>query len=140
VKNSQHNNDPAFAWVFEGTEPGELIGVNGFGGGASGDEIDRLDFELGSPLDTVLLASSQQHDDTFGLFNEEQMWPMVNTLGSNCDRVRSDMTYYKTSGGGAVFSVGSINRYSSLAWDGYKNNVAKITDNVLREFLRRGRG
>jgi hypothetical protein len=50
------------------------------------------------------------------------------------------MTYYETSGGGAVFSVGSINWYSSLAWDGYQNNVANITDNVLREFLRRGKG
>lgn len=139
-RNHQYNKDPAFSWVFEGLNPGELIGVNGFGGGASGDEIDRLDFELGSPANTVLLASSQQHDDSFGLFNEEQMWPMVNTLGSNCDRVRSDMTYYENSGGGAVFSVGSINWYSSLAWDGYQNNVAKITDNVLREFLKRGKG
>ena len=76
----------------------------------------------------------------FGLFNEEQMWPMVNTLGPNCDGVRSDMTYYETSGVGAVFSVGSIHWYSSLAWDGYKNNVATITYNVLREFEMRGRG
>jgi hypothetical protein len=40
-----------------------------------------------------------------------------------------------TSAGGAVFSVGSINWYSSLGWDAYKSNVAKITENVLREFM-----
>ena len=132
--NPQHSEDPSFSWVFEGLNRSELIGVNGFGGGASGDEIDLLDFELGSPANTALLASNQQHDDTFGLFNEGQIWPMLNTLGSNCDRVRSDMIYYENSGGGAVFSVGSINWYSSLAWDGYQNNVAKVTDNVLRSF------
>ena len=138
--NSQYARDPTFTWIFDGISPDEPIGKNGFGGGASGDEIDRLDFDLGSPSNTILLASSERHDDTFGLFNEEQMFPMVNTLGSNCDRVRSDMTYYKTAGGGAVFAVGSINWYSSLAWDGYDNNVARMTDNVVREFVRRGRG
>ncbi|KAE9363491.1 hypothetical protein N431DRAFT_474518 [Stipitochalara longipes BDJ] len=140
VRNSQHNEDPAFSWGFKGVESGELTGVNGFGGGGSGDEIDRLHFELGSTSNKLLLASSQQHDDTFGLFNEEQMWPMVITLGSDCDRVRSDMTYYQTSGRGVVFSVGNINWYRNLAWDGYLNNVAKITDNVLREYLKRGKG
>lgn len=138
--NSRYEQDPKFAWVFDGISPGELIGENGFGGGASGDEIDRMDHELGSPSNTVILASSQRHDDSFGLFNEESMFPMVNTLGSNCDRVRSDLTYYETAGGGAVFAVGSINWYSSLSWNGYDNNVGRMTDNVLMEFVRRGKG
>ncbi|KAL4886798.1 hypothetical protein BJY04DRAFT_212775 [Aspergillus karnatakaensis] len=138
--NMQSAQDPSFAWVFNGINLDEPIGKHGFGGGASGDEIDRLDYELGSPANTILLARSERHDDSFGLFNEDQMFPMVNTLGSTCDRVRSDMVYYATAGGGAVFSVGSINWYSSLAWRGYDNNVAKLTDNVLREFVRRGKG
>ena len=140
VQNVEQADNAIFTKVFAGIKPGELIGVEGFGGGASGDEIDRLDYELGSPSNTVLLATSQTHDDSFGLFNEEQMWPMVNTLGSNCDRVRSDMTYSETAGGGAVFAVGSINWYSSLGWDNYQNNVARVSENVLREFHRRGRG
>jgi hypothetical protein len=140
VRNAQHAQDPKLAWVFAGIELHELIGIDGFGGGASGDEIDRMDYEIGSPTNTILLATSQRHDDSFGLFNEEQSFPMVNTLGSNCDRVRSDMTYYETSGGGAVFAVGSINWYSSMAWNGYENNVARLTDNVLREFVNRGKG
>jgi len=32
--------------------------------------------------------------------------------------IRSDVVYYVGAGGGAVFSVGSINWYCSLAWDG----------------------
>ncbi|QKX61390.1 uncharacterized protein TRUGW13939_08538 [Talaromyces rugulosus] len=138
--NERHARDPELAWIFKGFDPGELIGEQGFGGGASGDEIDRLDIALGTPTNAILLATSLQHDDTFGLFNEDSMFPMVNTLGSNCDLVRSDLVYYDTAGGGAVFSVGSINWFCSLAWDNYKNNVAKMTENVLREFVKRGRG
>ncbi|KAJ5618747.1 hypothetical protein N7510_002731 [Penicillium lagena] len=138
--NSQYVLDPKYAWIFNGIAPDEPIGQDGFGGGASGDEIDRLDYELGSPSDTILLATSERHDDSFGLFNEDSMFPMVNTLGSNCERVRSDLIYYETAGGGAVFSVGSINWYSSLAWNAYENNVARLTNNVLKEFITRGKG
>lgn len=138
--NAESARDPSLAWIFDGINPDEDIGKEGFGGGASGDEIDRLDYELGTPSNTILLATSQRHDDSFGLFNEDQMFPMVDTLGSVCDRVRSDLVYYETSRGGGVFAVGSINWYGSMAWDGYNNNVARLTGNVLKEFVRRGRG
>lgn len=139
----------AWKWFLEGLKPeagdergnaaeGFLIGTKGFGGGASGDEIDRMDLRLGTPVNTVLLASSTGHDDSFGVFNEEVMFPMVDTVGTKCDKVRSDMVLYETCGGGSVFSVGSINWYCSLGWDKYENNVARITWNVLKEFIRRG--
>lgn len=137
--NPEHVKNPQFSWILNGINTNEPIGEHGFGGGASGDEIDRLDYELGSPTNALILASSEQHDDSFGLFNEDCMFPMVNTLGSNCDRVRSDIVYYETAGGGAVFSVGSINWMSSLAWDNYDNNVAKLTSNVLHEFSTRAK-
>ncbi|KAI8316063.1 large subunit of -dimethylformamidase protein [Colletotrichum sp. SAR11_59] len=117
---------------------GFVIGTKGFGGGASGDEIDRMDVRLGTPINTILLATSTGHDDSFGVFNEEMMFPMVDTVGTKCEKVRSDMIVYETCGGGSVFSVGSINWYCSLGWDKYQNNVARITWNVLREFMRRG--
>ena len=126
-----------FSWVFESLAPDELIGEYGFGGGASGDEIDRLDYTLGSPSNAVLLATSTGHDDSFALFNEEILFPMVNTLGTVCEKVRSDMIYYETAAGGGVFSVGSINWYCSLGWNDYENSVAKVTGNVLRQFHRR---
>lgn len=139
----------AWAWLVDGLKPettdehgdtgeGFLIGTGGFGGGASGDEMDRMDVRLGTPVNTVLLATSTGHDDSFGVFNEEVMFPMVDTSGTKCDKVRSDMVLYETCGGGSVFSVGSINWYCSLGWNKYENNVARITWNVLSEFIRRG--
>jgi hypothetical protein len=62
---------------------------------------------------------------------------MVNTLGTTCDKVRSDLVYFDTASGGAVFSVGSINWVGALAWKNYQNNVAQITANALHEFLKK---
>lgn len=150
VNNIISSSSWAWKWLVDGLQPetsndgggnaveGFLIGTEGFGGGASGDEIDRMDFRLGTPENAVLLATSTGHDDSFGVFNEEIMFPMVNTVGTKCDKVRSDMTVYETCGGGSVFSVGSINWYGSLGWNKYENNVARITWNVLKEFIRRG--
>ncbi|KAJ5971524.1 Concanavalin A-like lectin/glucanase subgroup [Penicillium vulpinum] len=136
----KYAQDPKYNWIFKGIDATQPLGEHGFGGGASGDEIDRLDYALGTPSNAVLLGRSQQHDDSFGLFNEDSMFPMVDTLGSTCDMVRSDLVYYETSGGGAVFSVGSINWFCSMAWDNFNSNVFTMTDNVVREFVKRGKG
>ena len=45
------------------------------------------------------------------------------------------MVFFECPSGGAVFSTGSIAWISSLAHNGYDNNVAQITGNVLRRFL-----
>lgn len=104
------------SWVFDSLiNPDDdrefIFGRNtlgNFGGGASADEIDRVDFQYGSPSNVIVLASSTGHPDTFGLFPEDSNFPMLNTLGTQTEMIRSDMTYYETSGGGGVFSVGSI--------------------------------
>jgi hypothetical protein len=129
----------AISWIWRGVTRDAagnlpLIGIEGFGGDASGDEIDRFDYDLGTPTNAILVASSTGRDNSFAVFNEEIMFPMVNTLGTTCDKVRSDMVYYETDAGGAVFSVGSINWYCSLAWEDFNNDVATVTWNVLEEF------
>lgn len=134
-KRTAASNDPKLSWIFEGIDKDDLLGVEGFGGGASGDEIDRHDVKLGSPLNSIVLASSTGHSDDFGLFPEDMVFPMVNLLGTQTDLIRSDIVYYETSGRGKVFSVGSINWYCSLGWDGYDNNIAILTGNVLLGFL-----
>ncbi|KAK2596510.1 hypothetical protein N8I77_013397 [Diaporthe amygdali] len=128
------SHDPRFSWMFMGVS-GELIGEHGFGGGASGDEIDRYDVANGSPEAAVVLATSIGHSDDFGIAIEDLSYPALNTLGTQTDLIRSDIVYYIGSGGGAVFSVGSINWYCSLAWDDYRNNVARLTANVIKGFL-----
>ena len=52
--------------------------------------------------------------------------------GTEQPKVRADMVYFETPGGGAVFSVGSISYAAALPVDEY---VSKITANVLRRFL-----
>ncbi|KAK1149611.1 hypothetical protein N8T08_005160 [Aspergillus melleus] len=111
-------------------------------GAASGDEIDRLDYSLGTPRNAIMVATTKLaggHSDNYGLFNEEILFPMVNTTGTTSDKVRSDLVYYETAAGGAVFSVGSINWVGALAWKNYENNVAEITANAVHEFVRRVR-
>ena len=50
--------------------------------------------------------------------------------------VRADMVFYETPAGGAVFSTSSISWSGSLSHNDYKNNVSKITANVLERFLK----
>ena len=127
--------DKSVAWIFDGISEDELIGEYGLGGGASGDEIDRFDVANESPACTKVLASSTGHPDAFGIVCEDVSFPIMNTLGTQTDLIRSDITYYVGSGGGGVFSVGSINWCCSLGWDDYENNVARLTGNVVKGFL-----
>ena len=133
--------DPNLSWLWKGfnEESKKIFGTKGLAGGASGDELDRLDVSIGSPLNAILVARSERHDDHFMLFNEELIFPMIGTLGSTSAMVRSDIVYYETNTGGYVFSVGSINWNNSLCYDGYENDVAIMTKNVIHEFLRRAR-
>lgn len=133
-KRTEASRDPKIEWMFTGVV-GDLIGEHGFGGGASGDEIDRYDVENGSPEGALTIATSVGHSDDFGIAVEDLSFPAVNTLGTQTDLIRSDIIYYVGAGGGAVFSVGSINWYCSLGWDDYDNNVARLTGNTIKGFL-----
>jgi N,N-dimethylformamidase len=48
--------------------------------------------------------------------------------------IRSDMVYFETPGGGAVFAVGSITFCGSLLHNNCDNNISKIINNVLTRF------
>lgn len=48
--------------------------------------------------------------------------------------VRSDVVFFETPAGGAVFSASSIAWAASLATNGYDNAIARLTTNVLRRF------
>ncbi|KAF5641629.1 N n-dimethylformamidase beta subunit [Fusarium sp. NRRL 52700] len=102
-------NNPSLEWLWKclDEESRKLLGTKGRAGGASGDELDRLDVATGSPANAILLARSDGHDVPFMLFNEELIFPMIGTPGSASPRVRSDTVYYEANGSGSVFSVGS---------------------------------
>ncbi|MDE2395001.1 MAG: N,N-dimethylformamidase [Burkholderiales bacterium] len=128
------SHDPRAAFIFEGVGD-ELIGNFGLvGGGAAGLELDRVEFKLGTPLNTLKLASSEGHTDLIQLVNEEFGVVPPNLRGSEHEWVRADLAFFETPAGGAVFSTGSIAWCGSLSHNGYDNNVARITGNVLRRF------
>ena len=129
-------DDPRAAWIFEGV-PDRILGDFGFsGGGAAGFELDRVDFRLGSPPNTIILATSEQHGDTFVVVPEELLTHIATWPGESPDAlIRSNMAFYETGRGGAVFSVGSITYCGSLPHNGYDNNISRITKNVLDRFL-----
>ena len=119
------------AWILDGV-PAERIGTSGLGGGAAGPEGDRYDVSLGSPAHAVVLASAT----TFGpdmLRTKEEFEGSVH-FPTPDPMVRADIVFYETPGGGAVFSVGSISWFGALARDGYDNDIARITANVVRRF------
>ena len=129
------SRDPRAAFVFEGIED-DIIGDFGtVGGGAAGIEVDRYDRGKGSPPHALVLASSEGLSDTYYPGPEEinNASPMMD--GSQNPNLRADLVFFETPGGGAVFSTGSIAWLGSLSRNGFDNNVAKLTGNVLRRFL-----
>ncbi len=131
--------DPRVAWMFEGIEPNEVIGDFGLvNGGASGLEMDRIDYSLGTPPNTLLLASSHGHTASAMLVPEEQYFAYPGITGRDNSLVRADIAFATTRRGGAVFSTSSMAWCGSLSHAGYANNVSRLTENVLRRFAADG--
>lgn len=104
-------SDPRLASLFQGAglETATATGESGLVQRAvSGDEIDRLDCDLGTPRNVGIIATSKIAggcSDDYPLFNEESMFPMMNTTGTTSEKIRSDLVFFETAAGGAVFSM-----------------------------------
>ena len=69
------------------------------------------------------------------LVPEERLTHLTNVSGeSEPELIRSDIVFFETPGGGAVFSVGSITYCGSLLSDDGDNDIARLTRNVLDRF------
>lgn len=129
--------DPRVAFMRRGLEevalPGRPLGERGLmGGGAAGHELDRVDFRLGTPPHALVVARGVVGDPDYQPVNEERLdhtWP-----GTREELIRSDITFFETPCGGAVFSVGSMNFIGALPVDCYDNPVARLVENVVRRF------
>jgi N,N-dimethylformamidase len=133
--------DPACAWIFEGVTEEKLGGYGLSGGGAAGFELDRADVELGTPENTVVLARSEGHGDSYIVVPEELLTHVRTVSGEPRDAlVRGEITYFEKPGGGAVFSVGSITFCGSLSHDRYRNGISRMLENVVRRFAAPGAG
>ena len=124
--------EPEYSWAFEGIE-GDIIGDFGFSGhGAAGFELDRMDHRLGSPENSILLASSENHSEDFILVPEEMLTHLTNVPGEDeTSLLRADIIYFEVAGGGSVFTTGSITFCGSLPHNQFNNNVSTLLKNVL---------
>lgn len=124
-------------WVFRGVD-NEVFGDIGGGlGGAAGDELDRADISLGTPVHTVVLASSFGHSSRALLVPEEadRSPSAIPLSAAGSDKLRADLVIIEHEGGGAVFSVGSISWCGAMSHADGDNDVSRITGNVLDAFL-----
>lgn len=130
------SHDRRVAFAFEGIAEDEIIGDFGLiMGGAAGDEVDRIDYGLGTPAHALVIATSQPLSEHYLSAVEQISAPIPNVSGAdNPDLVHGDMVFFETPCDGAVFSVGSINWLGSLSHNSYDNNVSRLTENVLRRF------
>ncbi|HEV7370719.1 N,N-dimethylformamidase beta subunit family domain-containing protein [Arenibaculum sp.] len=129
------SRDPRAAFIFAGIDD-EILGDFGhLGGGAAGEELDAFDVGQGSPAHPLVVASSERHPGSFHLANDAVLVPNAATSALHSERVRADMVFFECPNGGAVFSTGSIAYAGALSHDGYDNNIARLTRNVLERFL-----
>ncbi|MBM4407719.1 MAG: LamG domain-containing protein [Chloroflexi bacterium] len=141
--------DPRAAWIFDGID-GDLVGDTPnlqVKWGAAGYEYDRLEFELGTPAATLLLASSVRFNKSQKSLTDDELYFQQGRDGTTIGDPqvpgkphrfsRSDLTYLEYPNGGAVFSAGSICWRASLSAYGYDNTVSRVTENVLRRFAER---
>lgn len=127
-------SDPRARFILDGVD-GPAIGNFGLaGGGAAGLEVDRADPAQGTPRHALVLGSSTRHTDIYLMTPEDLLDPTPDWTGTQAEIIRADLTFFETAGGGAVFSTGSIAWAGSMAWNGYDNEIARLTQNVLRRF------
>jgi N,N-dimethylformamidase beta subunit-like, C-terminal/Concanavalin A-like lectin/glucanases superfamily len=137
-RRTPESREPRVAWIFDGVE-GDEFGMHGSVlGGAAGFEIDRLDTELGTPPHAVVLAVARGFSDVYQATSEDILTSDSKQGGTVSPFVRSDLVFFETQNGGAVFSTGSIAWCGALLTDDGDNAVARITENVLRRFARAG--
>ncbi|NTH16809.1 N,N-dimethylformamidase large subunit [Agrobacterium rhizogenes] len=125
------------SFLFEGISTDERLGDFGLsGGGAAGFEIDQACAELGTPDFVNVVAASEGHGPSFETTYEELLTPGVFDGGPRpYGGMRSNIVYGLDENGGGLFSVGSITFCGSLSHNGYDNNISRLLENCLRNFL-----
>jgi len=129
------SRDPRAAFLFQGIEEEILGDFGAWGDGAAGLEIDCYDPTVGSPPHGLVVASSEDHTNAFLLVNEEIASNTRGVDGTLNSRIKADIVFFETPGGGAVLSTGSIAFVASLAHENYRNNISRLVRNAVDRFL-----
>jgi N,N-dimethylformamidase len=126
--------DPRIAWALAGIDDALLGDFGVLQGGAAGLEIDAVDRHLGTPAHALVIARSENHSNTYELVSEEVLVLHGATDAVINPDIHADIVFFETPEGGAVFSTGSIAYAGSLGWNGFDNNLCRLTTNVLNRF------
>lgn len=128
--------DPRVAHLFEGIGSDELIGEHGaFLGAAAGDEVDFANPLLGTPEQALVVATARLPEG-YKTFPDGLIGLQGPGGEDIVSRRRSDVTYFQTGAGGAVFSASSMAWNGALSYNGDSNAVSQLTGNLLRSFIR----
>ncbi len=121
-------------WILAGVEEAEF-GRYGTMGGAAGTEIDTVDPVLGTPDETLVVATSAGHSDD--MLEARENFNMTSRIlgGARNPKVHSDLVLIPRENGGAVFSTGSISFSGSLSHEGWDNDVSRLLGNVVDRFV-----
>ena len=126
-------------WMFARMRDAARFGDDGLVmGGASGDELDRYDVDLGSPTGAIVVATSERHSAHYMLVHEDLLMSEVRLGADVNDKVRSDVVWNETTAG-ATFAAGSITWAGALGHNDFDNDVAILTANVLGYLVDRRR-
>ena len=122
-KRTPQSREPRFEFIFDGIDDSETIGDFGLNlGSAAGFEMDSV-HTIG-PMDGE--APTVLAEATHSTFSPPRRPPVP---------PRAHIAIWTRPAGGAVFSAASVTWTGSLSHAGYANNVSRITENVLRQFL-----
>jgi len=128
--------DARAGFILDGIDPGVPLGGGGSVlGGPAGFEIDRTDAALGTPSHAVVVASASGFSNAYQGAVEDVTTADSLQGGPDSALVRSDVVFFETVAGGAVFSVGSIAWCGALRAGGAETPVGRLTWNVLHRFL-----
>lgn len=128
-------DDPRVAFMTAGLDasPGGVFSDSGFmGGGSAGFELDSADPHWGTPPGALVVAKGVVISPEYGPVTEDML--VIRHPKRQEDWSCSDIVFFKTPAGGAVFSVGSMTYVGSLPPEGYGNTLARLTANVLHRF------
>jgi N,N-dimethylformamidase len=129
-------DDERAGFILDGIDPAAPLGGGGSVlGGPAGFEIDRADPALGTPASAVVVATADGFSQAYQGAVEDVTTADSRQGGADSPLVRSDVVFFETGRGGAVFSVGSIAWCGGLRQDGQETPVGRMTWNVLARFL-----
>ncbi len=111
-------------------------GIDRVHGGAAGFEVDKFNPSNGTPRNALNLATSEPLKETIEELKMSTAPIAVHySPAAPAEHGQADIVFFEPPNGGATFSTGSITWMSSTLENGFDNDVAKITLNVVNRFL-----